>query len=211
MRHTKHRIRLIVKEETTKRNITLPNPYFSKQKAVEYFNKITYASYIIENFGFKDAAAEKAFYEDLLFNQELKNLPKHFQNAHLSGNQLKLKAPLLLSVTKEKPIETLQLEGNLAENVYLWLVKSISGIKSLWYIFLATTIIASLITYLAVFVNQILIDHILPSYQLHILTLFAIGLGVFEAFMLGLSIYKSYIKIHLGNALDKYFLSVFDA
>ncbi len=206
-----NRIRLIIQEELSKRKITLPNNNYSKEKAVEYFNKITYASYVIENFGFKDEAAEKAFYEDLLFNQEVKNLPKHFQNASLSGNQLKLKTPLLLSVSKEQEIEAIRTEGKENENVYLRLIKSISGIKSLWYIFLSTTIIASLITYLAVFVNQILIDHILPSYQLHVLTLFAIGLGIFETFMLGLSIYKSYIKIHLGNALDKYFLSVFDS
>lgn len=205
------KIRLIIGHELSQRGIALNTQNLPKELAVIYFNKITYASYVSESFGFKDAAAEKAFYEDLLFNQELKNLPKHFQNAKLEGNQLRLKTPLLLSVSKDAPIEAIRNEAGKDENIYVKLIKSISGIKGLWYIFLSTTIISSLISYLAVFVNQILIDHILPSYQLHVLTLFAIGLGVFELFMLCLSIYKRYVSIHLGNLLDKYFLSVFDA
>ncbi|NJN77308.1 MAG: hypothetical protein HC803_02435 [Saprospiraceae bacterium] len=205
------KIRLIISQELSLRNIHLDTQNLPKAQAVVYFNKITYASYIVENFGFKDAAAEQAFYEDLLFNQELKNLPKHFQNAKLEGNQLRLKTPLLLSVSKEKPIEAIRSSEREDENIYLKLIKSISGIKGLWYIFLSTTIIASLISYLSVFINQILIDHILPSYQLNVLMLFAIGLGVFELFTLCLSVYKSYVSIHLGNILDKYFLSVFDA
>lgn len=69
---------------------------------------------------------------------------------------------------------------------------------------------AASVTQLAVFINQILIDKVLPSFQLNILMLFAVGVLIFRLFNLVLGTYKSFIQIHLGNILDKYFLSAFD-
>jgi len=119
-----------------------------------------------------------------------------------------LKSPIALSIQNGKVIPAIETSGD--QNIYWRLFNSIKGIRSLWYMFVTSTVMAGMITYLAVFINQILIDHILPSYQLDILFLFAIGVGIFYIFDLVFSTFKKYISIHLGNALDRYFLTVFD-
>ncbi len=60
------------------------------------------------------------------------------------------------------------------------------------------------------FTNQILIDSVLPTYNLNTLILFAAGLGIYKVFDLFTTLYKNYVSIHLGNALDRYFLFSFD-
>jgi subfamily B ATP-binding cassette protein HlyB/CyaB len=42
------------------------------------------------------------------------------------------------------------------------------------------------------------------------LILFAIGLGIYKIFDLATTLYKNFVSIHLGNALDRYFLFSFD-
>ncbi len=45
----------------------------------DVLNKLTYFSYLKENFGFANAEAEGRFLKDLLFNQQLNILPKQFR------------------------------------------------------------------------------------------------------------------------------------
>lgn len=207
------KIKLVVSTEFKERNINLPLGQLTKTQLVEVFNKLSYVSYISETFGFKDKEAENGFLKDLIFNQELTTIPKHFKTLALDDGKIEIKAPLLLSVKKNNPINPKKADDEEEEskNLYWRLFKSITGIKELWYIFVATTIIASIITYLAVFVNQILIDHILPSYQMNVLILFAIGLTIFELFATSMDVFEKYLYIHLGNTFDRYFLSVFDS
>lgn len=178
---------------------------------ITLFNKLTYFSYINNKFGFKDKNASKRFLKDLITNQELNNIPKHFEGLTYNNakNKINIKAPVLLTVSKTD--ETIFEEGaSDIKNVYWRLFKSISNIKSLWYIFLFASIVASAIAYIGVFVNQILIDHILPTYQLGTLQLFVLGVGIFYLIETVFKIYKGFISIHLSNALDRFFLSAFD-
>jgi len=94
--------------------------------------------------------------------------------------------------------------------MYLRLLKGLKTSKKLWYIYIFTAVFAATVTQLAVFINQILIDKVLPSFQLNILVLFAVGVGIFRIFNLVISQYKKFIQIHLGNVLDKFFLGTFD-
>ncbi len=55
-----------------------------------------------------------------------------------------------------------------------------------------------------------MIDNVLPTYNLNTLVLFAVGLGIYKIFDVFTTVYKNYVAIHLGNALDKYFLFSFD-
>ena len=177
----------------------------------ELFNKLTYFSYIKENFGFKDNNAEKDFLIDLLKNQEISTIPKHFKILKYNKDKVRITAPLVLSVKPKEKIEHIQfpkIEEN--KNIYLSLFKQLGQFKQLWYIYIFAALFSASTTQLAVFTNQLLIDEVLPSYNLGTLLLFALGLGIYRLLDLSTSIYKSFVGIHLGNALDKYFLKTFD-
>ena len=175
------------------------------------FNKITYFSYCKENYPFANDTLEKAFFMDLIFNQEINLLPEHFRSLQYEKDIVKINAPLILSVKADENAMALdEAEQDEKENLYYKLLDGLKGNRKLWYIYIFTAIFAASVTQLAVFINQILIDKVLPSFQMSILVLFAIGVGIFSLFNLVLSVYKRFIQIHLGNILDKYFLSTFD-
>ncbi len=56
----------------------------------DVINKLTYFSYLKENFGFANNEAEKKFITDLLFNQQLSTLPKQFKSLKLAGAKLRI-------------------------------------------------------------------------------------------------------------------------
>src|SRR5258708_6036579 len=204
----KERMDALCVPELKRYDISL-NGTLTKEDLTPVFNKLVYFSNIRDNFGFKDSEAEKAFLKDILFNHEI-SLPKQFKQLSFQNEKIKLSAPLILSIkslpdkempTYEKPEET---------NIYAKLFAELKGNKGLWYIFLFTALFAASLAQCTVFVNQILIDHVLPSFQLNILTLFAIGFALFRIFNLLVSQYKYFVSIHVGNIMDKYFLATFN-
>lgn len=174
------------------------------------FNKLTYFSYLKENFGFKNYDAEKNFLLDLLNNQEIGIVPKHFKTLKYNNDKVKISAPLILTVKPKETKQTIDFPKDENESLYWQLFKQLGQYKKLWYIYIFAALFSASTTQLTVFINQILIDEILPSYNLGMLIMFSIGLGVYKLFDLFTSIYKSFVGIHLGNALDKYFLNTFD-
>ncbi len=203
----KDSLKFQVDKYLTEYKISLPTKP-NEGQLVELFNKLAYFSYIDEKFGFKDKTAGQNFLKDLIFHQELKHIPKHFEEVVFEKNKLKFKAPVFLSIKKTE--ETKEVKGSSSENVYWTLFKTIGSIKSIWFIFLFTTILASMISYVAVFINQILIDHILPTYQLNMLRAFAFGVGIFYLVEMAFMIYRKFVSIHLSIAFDRYFMKVFD-
>jgi ATP-binding cassette, subfamily B, bacterial HlyB/CyaB len=179
----------------------------------EVLNKLTYFSYLKENFGFANAEAEKRFLRDLLFNQQIDVLPKQFRTLKLSNAKLRISAPVVLTVNKSKEIAlpTTNAASAVAKppSPYGRLFKELKPYHKLWSIYIASALFAAFIAQITIFSNQILIDNILPSYNLNILVLFAIGLGMFRIFDLILSLYKSFISIHLANIFDNFFLTSF--
>ncbi len=203
-------LRVRVKEELARWQIALPAEPVAKELPV-IFNKMTYFTHINDHFGFRNQAAARAFLEDLLLHQNLSHIPEHFRTLTVRREQIEMKSPLLLSVKKTGSLKFESIGGAGGdENLYLKLFRSVRPVRDIWGIFLLSTIVASLIGYLSVFINQILIDQILPSYELATLQIFAIGVGVFALVDLFFYIYKKIIGIHLSNSLDRYFLSVFD-
>ena len=206
---TDEKIIAICSQELESYNI---NIYDELQKidSSALFNKLTYFSYLKESFGFKDFETEKNFLIDLLNNQEIGIVPKHFRTLKYNIDKVKITAPLILTV---KPKETKQINDfpqDENKNLYWQLFNQLGQYKQLWYIYIFAALFSASITQLAVFTNQLLIDEVLPSYNLGILIMFAIGLGMYKLFDLGTSIYKAFVGIHLGNILDKYFLNTFD-
>jgi ATP-binding cassette, subfamily B, bacterial HlyB/CyaB len=179
----------------------------------EVLNKLTYFSYLKENFGFANKEAEKKFLKDLLFNQQIDILPKQFRTLKLSGAKLRISAPVVLTVKKGDDIRLPAANTTNAvikpPSPYKKLFKELKPYHKLWGIYIASALFAALIAQITIFSNQILIDNILPSYNLNVLVLFAIGLGLFRVFDLILSLYKNFIAIHLANIFDNFFLSSF--
>jgi subfamily B ATP-binding cassette protein HlyB/CyaB len=81
--------------------------------------------------------------------------------------------------------------------------------KKMWYIYVFAAVFAAFITQLTIFSNQILIDNILPAYDVSLVILFAVGYGLFKIFNLIITVYKNFISIQLANIFDNYFLSTF--
>lgn len=183
----------------------------SKQDPIEVFNKLVYFSHVRDNYGFKNETVEKEFLKDTLVTQELALLPKQFRQIKYENEKVKLSAPLVLSVQSiAEPEKKAEDKEQKEVNIYQRLVGELGGNKNLWYIYLFTALFAATVVQLTVFINQILIDHVLPSFQINILTLFAIGFALFRLFNLLISQYKYFVSIHVGNILDKYFLSTFN-
>lgn len=176
------------------------------------FNKLTYFKYIKGNFGFKDADAEKAFLLDLLKNQDISNIPQNFKSLELEKGKIKNTSPLILSVKAletESPDATAYPEEK-RRSLYWQLFKQLGSYRKLWYIYIFAALFSATTAQIAVFTNQILIDNILPTYNLHTLILFAIGLGIYKMFDTFTTVYKNFVSIHLSNVLDRHFLFSFD-
>lgn len=175
------------------------------------FNKLTYFFYLRENFGFSNPVAEKNFLLDLLFNQELGALPRQFKTLKLNEAKLRITTPVVLTVKKPGNIILPEEKVIAAKpvNAYRKLISEMKAYHKLWAIYIASALFAALIGQLTIFSNQILIDNILPDYSLNLLILFAIGLGIFKLFDLILSLYKTFISVHLANIFDNFFLSSF--
>lgn len=175
------------------------------------FNKLIYFKYIKESFGFKDKEAEENFLIDLLKNQEISSVPKNFKTLELEKGKIKNNSPLILTVKldPEKEGKTDYPEEHKA-SLYWELFKQLGDYKKLWYIYIFAALFSATTTQLAVFTNQILIDNVLPTYNLNTLILFAIGLGVYKIFDLLTTLYKNFVSMHLGNTLDRFFLFSFD-
>ena len=176
-------------------------------------NRLTYFTYLKENFGFASKEAEKKFLHDLLFNQEMSMLPKQFRTLKLKEARLHLSTPVVLTVRKSEktPLAPTDVTTTQEKPVspYRRLFGEMKPYHKLWGIYITSAILVALVGQVTIFRSQILIDHILPDNDLNLLVLFAIGLGLFKVFDLMLSMYKKFISIHLANIFDNYFLNSF--
>ena len=66
------------------------------------FNKLTYFTYLKQNFGFKNQTAEKDFLLDLLKNQDISSIPKSFKTLKYNNDKIKIKATLILTINQKK-------------------------------------------------------------------------------------------------------------
>lgn len=206
---TEDKIKALCTQELAAHQIDIEKSLLENDTA-SLFNKLTYFSYLKDNFGFKDTTAEKNFLDDLLKNQEIATVPNHFRTLKFKKDKLKNTSPLILVVKPNTKNEEASFPKEENTNLYWSLFKQLGNFKKLWYIYIFAALFSASTAQFAVFTNQILIDKILPSYNLNTLVLFAIGLGVYKVFDIVTTIYKSFVGIHLGNILDHYFLFSFD-
>ena len=194
-------VRAAVLAELASHGIRLEHQPTPRETA-ELFNKLAYFTYVSVRFGIRDP---EAFLHDLVFEQQLASLPSRFHTLSDSPRGLDLRAPVVLSVRPPRaPVaatatvdEPSPIRRLLGEVVHL---------RSLWYVFLFAAVLSSVTTHAAVFVNQILVDEVLPQLDVSILVSFVVGLALFRLFDLATYVYTKLVGMHLGLALDRYFL-----
>ncbi len=208
---TEEKLRLLCSEDLALYKINLEDILEKNNNNVtELFNKLTYFTYIKQNFGFKNQNVEKSFLLDLLKIQEISKIPRHFRSLKYKNDKVVIRAPLALVVKPKTELIHIESLDNKEENIYWKLFKQLENQKKLWYIYIFAAFFSASVTQLAIFTNQILIDHVLPSFTLGTLILFAIGLSIYKLFDIFTSAYKRFVGVHLGNILDKFFLNKFD-
>ena len=109
------------------------------QNKGDVLNKLTYFSYLKENFGFANVEAEKKFLQDLLLNQELNALPKQFRTLKLNEAKLRITAPVVLSIGKTEQVKlpaTRKPEVEKPVNSYRRLVSEMKPYHKLWGIYI---------------------------------------------------------------------------
>ena len=208
---TEEKIIAICSQDLSDYQINFENALIENGHAT-LFNKLTYFKYLKESFGFKDQMAERNFLTDLLKNQEISSVPNNFKILELEKGRIKNNSPLILVVKAIEEEKEAQQSYPAEENgnLYWQLFKQLGEYKKLWYIYIFAALFSAATAQIAVFTNQIMIDNLLPTYNLNTLVLFAVGLGIYKIFDIFTTVYKNYVAIHLGNALDKYFLFSFD-
>ena len=175
------------------------------------YNKLVYFKYLKESFGFKSKDAEKNFLHDLLKNQEISTIPNNFKTLELEKGKVKNNSPLILTIKSNEVKEATATYPEESKGSLYWqLFKQLGEYKNIWYIYIFAALFSATTAQIAVFTNQILIDNVLPTYNLNTLILFAIGLGIYKVFDLSTTLYKNYVSMHLGHALDRFFLFSFD-
>lgn len=142
----------IIIEELSAYNI---NPIDAEDHdKAEVINKLTYFSYLKQNFGFANNEAEKNFLKDLLFNQQLNTLPKQFRTLKLKDAKLRITAPVVLTINRNEEAKVALPTAITSEkpvNPYRRLVGEMKPYHKLWGIYIASALFAAFIGQLTIF------------------------------------------------------------
>lgn len=207
---TEDKIMSLIQQDLADYNINI-NKALTENGHAALFNKLTYFKYLRNNFGFRDTESERKFLDDLLKNQDISTIPTNFKTLELDKGKIKNNSPLILTVKNdEEKSAAISFPEEKQRSLYWQLFKQLGEYKKLWYIYIFAALFSATTAQIAVFTNQILIDNVLPTYNMNTVVLFAIGLGIYKMFDTFTTVYKNFVSIHLGNVLDRYFLFSFD-
>ncbi|MBN8233190.1 ATP-binding cassette domain-containing protein [Corallococcus macrosporus] len=198
------RIRSQVVEELERYRLPLDTPP-SEAEVAALYNKLLYFSYVKKNFGLKDEAAERAFLADLV-QQKLASVPLRFRAVEGSEERQVLTAPVVLSVRPPASRAERQVSDEPPAHPLRRLLNELGALRGLWYLFLLAAVLSSVTTHTAVFVNQLLVDEIIPQFDFSVLVKFTLGLGLFRLFDIFMGVFTRYVSVHLGLELDRYFM-----
>ncbi|QSQ24463.1 ATP-binding cassette domain-containing protein [Pyxidicoccus parkwayensis] len=199
------RIRGQVLEELKKYGVQLETPPTETELAALY-NKLLYFSYVKQNFGLKDEAAERAFLADLIHHQQLSSVPQRFRAVEGSEEKRTLATPVVLAVQAPATRADRQVPDATPVHPLRRLLRELGSLRGIWYAFLVAAVFSSVTTHAAVFVNQLLVDEVIPQFDFGVLVTFTLGLGLFRLFDILMGVFTRYVSIHLGLELDRYFL-----
>lgn len=176
------------------------------------FNKITYFVHIRDGFGFKNAAAERDFLHELLFNLDMGQVPAQFALLKIEDGAVSVKAPVILPVEKHRAaaINANTKEDAGERNAFLVLYDALGGHKKNVLLFILIALASVSFSQLYVFINQYFLDEILDLKNTSVIVLFALGVLGYRLFDLALRLWKKWLALVVSIRLDRLFLSSFD-
>lgn len=178
----------------------------SEAEVAALYNKLLFFDHVRQNFGLKDEPAERAFLTDLVHHQQLSSVPQRFRAVEGGEERRMLSAPVVVSVRPPASRAERQPPDEPPAHPLRRLLKELGALRGIWHLFLVAAVLSSVTTHTAVFVNQLLVDEIIPQFDFGVLLTFTLGLGLFRLFDILMGVYTRYVAVHLGLELDRYFL-----
>ncbi|ATB37467.1 hypothetical protein CYFUS_002889 [Cystobacter fuscus] len=199
------RIRGQVMEELGRYGLQLEAPP-SEAEVATLYNKLLYFGHVKQNFGLKDEAAERAFLADLIHQPQHSSVPQRFRTVEGSEARRVLTVPVVLAVRPPASRAERQVPDETPAHPLWRLLKELGELRGILNLFLLAAVLSSATTHTAVFVNQLLVDEVIPQFDFEVLATFTLGLGLFKLFDILMGVYTRYVAVHLGLELDRYFL-----
>jgi subfamily B ATP-binding cassette protein HlyB/CyaB len=167
------------------------------------YNKVIYLESLEKRLQFKSQAEKSEYLSELFASEDDSVVPSRFKTFRIDAERLLAKTPLALSFTPgDKKIDASQDERG--EPVLRLLAEMMavdtqrSNLKKLLYI----GMLASALSLLIVYANQVLIDEVIPTREISTLYAFVSMLFLVRGFELLLNLMKSYTEVALGKEMD---------
>ncbi len=177
------------------------------------FNKIRYAEWLSEEMGFSDDDSKAKFINNLLANNDESSIPSKFKTFRVNNEDVMIKAPIVLSVEPVYIKDKNEVKGEQIENSVMKLLHAITKIREIrksLVIMLIAGFVISLVSYVVIYSNQLLIDEVLPKRDIGTLYVFIGILFFFKGFEVFMNLIKSFTEVLMTQALDKWFYNVFN-
>ena len=171
---------------------------------VSRYNKIRYMEWLSTQVRFAGPAEEKAFVEGLFACEDDSVIPSRFKTFRLNTEQLNVKSPVVLSFRTDGNTATTGSDMRDPVKRLLLDMFSRAALRKKLIQLMLLGMFVSLISFLVVYANQILIDEVIPTRELATLYAFVGVLFFFRLFELAQNVVKSVIEIGLTQMLDSY-------
>ncbi|TMP89010.1 hypothetical protein CWC05_01250 [Pseudoalteromonas ruthenica] len=183
--------------------IDIPNDIEEKTKL---YGKIKYINWLEKHTGFGSKSKKSDFVRTILSGVDEKLVPSRFRVFRIKEEKLISKSPVLLTVkgmpVKEQ-VKSEQLENASPISKLFNLIYTKPDLRSRLWVFIFSGFIASIIAYVAIYANQILIDEVLPKRNLTFLYVFASVLVFTKLFELGFQLLTNFMEVNFTQVLDK--------
>ncbi|MDK2123896.1 cysteine peptidase family C39 domain-containing protein [Parachitinimonas caeni] len=182
-----------------------------RDEIVSQYNKIRYFEWLQTQVKFTEKEEARKFIHELFECPDDSIIPSRFKTFRLSGDQLKVKSPVVLKYTPGSTftakVDTLSVDPvkRLLSEIFRQ-----SDLRKQTLQLLVVGVLSSLVGMLAIYANQILIDEVIPTREMASLYAFVAALLLFRVFELVQTVLRSLIEIRLTRSLDHWLSSSFN-
>jgi subfamily B ATP-binding cassette protein HlyB/CyaB len=175
-----------------------------RAEAIRNYTRCAYFEHLETRVDFKSPQHKREYLQELLQSFDDSVIPSRFKLFRLSGDSVEIKAPIALSFTDgsselAKPEKTRTPLNNLLHVLF----KNNEIRRQLTKV-LYLSFSVSLLSMCSIYVNQLLIDEIIPSSNLATLYAFVAAVFIFRLFDLGVGFVRAYADIVLGRSIDEW-------
>jgi subfamily B ATP-binding cassette protein HlyB/CyaB len=177
---------------------------------VSRYNKIRYMEWLSTQVQFAGPEQSRTFLEELFACDDDSVIPSRFKTFRLDAEQLNVKSPVVLSFKLERTVAAVA--GEMRDPIARLLREMISqpALRKSLVQLIGVGVFVSIISFLVVYANQIMVDEIIPTRELATLYAFIGVLFFFRLFELVQNVIKSLIEIRLTQMLDNWLCSSYN-